>query len=118
MCAEFVQNWILLHISTRVNISMVSDFLIKLMKLPMGFFDSKLIGDILQRFGDHKRLEQFITVQSLTVLYAILNFIVFGIILCVFSLKIFLVFLFGSLIYIVWLLFFMKKTQGIRLSTF
>jgi ATP-binding cassette subfamily B protein len=111
MCAEFVQNWILLHISTRVNISMVSDFLIKLMKLPMGFFDSKLIGDILQRFGDHKRLEQFITVQSLTVLYASLNFIVFGIILCVFSLKIFLVFLFGSLIYIAWLLFFMRRRK-------
>jgi ATP-binding cassette subfamily B protein len=111
MCAEFIQNWILLHISTRVNISMVSDFLIKLMKLPMGFFDSKLIGDILQRFGDHKRLEQFITVQSLNVLYASLNFIVFGTILCIFSLKIFFVFILGSVIYICWLLLFMKKRK-------
>jgi len=111
MCGEFVQNWILLHISTRVNIFMVSDFLIKLMKLPMGFFDSKLIGDIIQRFGDHKRLEQFITVQSLTVLYASLNFIIFGIILCVFSFKIFLVFLLGSILYIGWLLFFMRKRK-------
>jgi ATP-binding cassette subfamily B protein len=111
MCAEFIQNWILLHISTRVNISMVSDFLIKLMKLPMGFFDSKLIGDILQRFSDHKRLEQFITVQSLNVLYASLNFIVFGIILCIFSLKIFFIFVLGSLSYICWLLLFMKKRK-------
>lgn len=111
MGAEFIQNWLLLHISTRVNISMLSDFLIKMMKLPMGFFDLKLTGDILQRFEDHKRLENFITVQSLNVLYALLSFLVLGGVLLYFNIYIFLTFLIGSVLYISWLILFMKKRK-------
>jgi ATP-binding cassette subfamily B protein len=111
MCSEFVQNWMLLHISTRINISMVSDFLMKLMKLPMSFFDSKLTGDIIQRFEDHKRLESFITVQSLKVIYAVINFVVFGSVLWYFHTSIFGVFLIGSLLYVFWLVLFMKKRK-------
>ena len=118
MSAEFVQNWLLLHISTRVNISMLSDFIIKLMKLPMGFFDTKLTGDILQRFADYKRLEKFITVQLLNVLYAGINFIVFGAILWYFNFIIFVIFLIGSLLYIGWLLLFMKKRKIIDYQIF
>ena len=66
---EFIRSWILLHISTRVNISLISDFLIKLMKLPIGFFDSKMIGDLMQRIGDHTRIENFLTVSSLNILF-------------------------------------------------
>ena len=65
MSVEFIRSWILLHISTRINISIISDFLIKLMKLPLGFFDSKMIGDILQRIEDHGRIERFFTAQSI-----------------------------------------------------
>lgn len=111
MGAEFVQNWLLLHISTRINVSMLSDFLIKMMKLPMRFFDTKLTGDILQRFEDHRRLEHFVTTQSLSIVYAVINFIVFGGILLYFNIKIFLVFLIGSALYIIWLLTFMKKRR-------
>lgn len=118
MSAEFVQNWLLLHISTRVNISMLSDFIIKLMKLPMGFFDTKLTGDILQRFADHKRLEKFITVQLLNVLYAGINFIVFGAILLYFNLTIFVIFFIGSVLYIAWLVLFMKKRKIIDYQLF
>ncbi len=118
MSAEFVQNWLLLHISTRVNISMLSDFIIKLMKLPMFFFDTKLTGDILQRFEDHKRLEKFITVQVLNVLYAGINFIVFGAILWYFNFTIFTIFIIGSLLYIGWLLLFMRKRKVIDYQIF
>lgn len=118
MISEFVQNWLLLHISTRVNISMLSDFIIKLMKLPMVFFDTKLTGDILQRFADHKRLEKFITVQLLNVLYAGINFIVFGAILWFFNFIIFVIFLIGSLLYIGWLLLFMRKRKIIDYQIF
>ncbi|WP_200878567.1 ABC transporter transmembrane domain-containing protein [Sphingobacterium sp. ML3W] len=111
MVAEFIQNWLLLHIGTRINVSMLSDFLVKLMKLPMSFFDTKLTGDILQRFVDFKRFEQFITQQSLTVLYAVINLLVFGGILLSFSFSIFSVFTIGSILYILWLLLFMKRRK-------
>ncbi|SZD73248.1 ABC-type bacteriocin/lantibiotic exporters, contain an N-terminal double-glycine peptidase domain [Candidatus Ornithobacterium hominis] len=97
---------------------MLSDFLIKMMKLPMFFFDLKLTGDILQRFEDHKRLENFITVQSLNVLYAILSFFVFGGVLLYFNIYIFLTFLIGSILYISWLLLFMKKRKVLDYQLF
>ncbi len=118
MGAEFVQNWLLLHISTRINVSMLSDFLIKMMKLPMRFFDTKLTGDILQRFEDHRRLEHFVTNQSISIIYALINFFVFGGILLYFNLKIFLVFVIGSSLYIVWLLTFMKKRRVLDYEIF
>ncbi len=111
MCSDFIQNWLLLHISTRVNVSMLSDFLMKMMKLPMRFFDSKLTGDIIQRFDDHKRLEQFITIQSVSVVYAFINFIIFGGVLLYFNTGIFTVFLIGSIFYIGWLILFMKRRK-------
>lgn len=88
------------------------------MKLPMFFFDLKLTGDILQRFEDHKRLENFITVQSLNVLYAILSFFVFGGVLLYFNIYIFLTFLIGSILYISWLLLFMKKRKVLDYQLF
>jgi ATP-binding cassette, subfamily B, bacterial len=110
---EMIRSWILLHIGTRINISIISDFLIKLMKLPISFFNTKMIGDILQRIGDHQRISAFLTNNSLNILFSFLNFIVFGVVLLVYSLKIFSIFLAGSFLYVVWVLVFMKKRRDI-----
>ncbi len=108
---DFIRRRILLHISTRINVSLISDFFIKLMKLPMSFFDVKLLGDLLQRIEDHRRVERFLTAQSLNLLFSVFSFLVFGIVLLIYNLKIFLVFLVGSAIYGVWILFFLKRRR-------
>lgn len=110
---EISRGWILLHLSTRINISLVSDFLIKLMKLPISFFDSKMTGDIMQRIGDHQRIEQLLTNQSLNVLFSVFNFIVFGAVLAVYSIPIFVIFLVGTILYFVWVQFFLKKRSDL-----
>ena len=108
---DFVRRRILLHVGTRINISLVSDFFIKLMKLPMKFFDTKLVGDLLQRIEDHGRIERFLTVQTLNVVFSVFSFIVFGVVLLVYDLKIFLVFMVGSVVYALWVLLFLKKRR-------
>ena len=108
---DFIRRRILLHIGTRINISLVSDFFIKLMKLPMRFFDTKLVGDLLQRIEDHRRLERFLTVQTLNVVFSLFSFIVFGVVLLYYNLNIFLVFLAGSILYGLWVLLFLKHRR-------
>jgi ATP-binding cassette, subfamily B, bacterial len=115
---EFIRSWILLHIGTRINISIISDFLIKLMKLPMHFFDSKMTGDILQRIQDHYRIENFLTSSTLSILFSFVNLLVFGAVLAVYSTKIFLVFLVGSVFYVAWVTFFLKKRRDIDYKRF
>lgn len=115
---EFVRGWILLHIGTRVNIALISDFLIKLMKLPIGYFDSKMTGDLLQRIGDHDRIQLFLTSSSLNILFSIFNVLIFGIVLCMYSVNIFLLFLAGSMIYYLWIQLFMRKRAEIDHRTF
>lgn len=115
---DFIRRRILLHISTRINISLISDFFIKLMKLPMKFFDMKLLGDLLQRIEDHSRIERFLTAQSLNLLFSLFSFVVFGIVLFIYNLKIFFVFLLGSILYGVWILFFLKKRKILDYKTF
>jgi ATP-binding cassette subfamily B protein len=113
MGIDFIRRWILLHLSTRINISLISDFLVKLMKLPVGFFDTKLTGDILQRVGDHRRIESFITTSSLTILFSMVNLVVFAIILAIYSVKILAVFLGGALLYFLWISVFMKRRRSL-----
>ena len=108
---EFIRSWILLHLGTRINISLISDFLIKLMKLPVSFFDTKMIGDLIQRIGDHKRIESFLTSSTLNILFSFITLIVFGIVLLIYSVNIFLVFLIGSVLYTLWVYLFMKKRR-------
>lgn len=108
---DFIRRWILLHISMRINIALVSDFFIKLLKLPMSFFDSKLMGDLMQRMNDHKRVEQFLTNQTLSVMFSLLSFVVFGIVLFVYNQLIFCVFILGSLVYGIWMAVFLKKRK-------
>ena len=106
---EFIRGWILLHLGTRINIALISDFLIKLMKMPINYFDSKMTGDILQRINDHKRIQDFLTGSSLSVIFSVFNIIIFGIVLLVYSGMIFLIFMCGSALYVAYVWLFMKK---------
>lgn len=115
---DFIRNWLLLHISTRINISLISDFLIKLMKLPIGFFDKKRIGDIMQRIGDHSRIQSFLTGSSLSILFSFINLLIFSMVLAVYSLKILSVFFIGSIIYFFWVWLFMKRRRELDYKRF
>ena len=118
MSVDFVRSWILLHISTRINISIISDFLIKLMKLPIGFFDTKMIGDLMQRIQDHRRIERFLTTQTLGVLFSLFNLVIFGIVLAIYSWKIVLVFVVGSVLYVGWVYLFMRRRRQLDYKKF
>ena len=115
---RFIQSWILLHISVRINVNLIADFLIKLMRLPLGFFDSKNTGDLLQRIGDHKRIENFLTNSSLSVLLSLTNLLVFGLVLAIYSVQIFMIFFISSILYIVWIFFFLKMRKEVDYRAF
>jgi len=115
---RFIQNWILLHIGTRVNISLVSDFLVRLMAQPISFFDAKMTGDLLQRIGDHRRIEEFMTVSTLNILFSAFNLVIFGSVLAVYSLKIFAIFLIASVLYVAWISIFLKKRKDADVQRF
>lgn len=108
MAFNVLRDWVLLHITSRVNIALISDYLIKLMKLPVTFFENKLLGDILQRAQDHERIRSFIMNNSLALIFSSLTFIIFTIILLVYNANIFYIFLAGSACYIVWVLLFLS----------
>jgi ATP-binding cassette, subfamily B, bacterial len=111
---EFIRNWIILHLGSRINIYMVSDFLIKLMKLPVSFFDSKNRGDLIQRINDHKRIEIFLTQTTINLFYSGFSILIMGIVLAIFSFKIFIIFFLGTSLYLLWTSFFMKKRKELE----
>lgn len=113
MTVQFLQSRILLFIGTRINVAMVSDFLAKLMRLPIGYFDTKMTGDLMQRIGDQARVEAFLTHSALPVLFSLVNFVVFGAVLAAYNTLIFGIFAAGSVLYIVWILFFMRRRKEI-----
>lgn len=115
---EFIRNWILLHISSRINISLISDFLIKLMKLPIGYFDTKMIGDLMQRIGDHRRIESFLTTSTLNILFSTINMIIFGAVLAIYDMTIFMIFLIGSILYFFWIYVFLEKRRELDFKRF
>jgi len=115
---EIIRSWILLHLSTRINISLISDFFIKLMKLPISYFDVRMTGDLLQRINDHKRIERILTTSSLTILFSMFNLVVFSFVLGYYSLQIFGVFALGSILYIAWVLFFFKRRKALDYKRF
>jgi len=115
---RFIQNWILLHIGIRINVALISDFLIKLMKLPLGFFDTKMTGDLLQRIGDHKRIESFLTQSTLSIIFSVFNLIVFAVVLLYYSVPIFFIFLIASVLYVAWIAFFLKRRKEIDYQSF
>ncbi|WP_136468013.1 peptidase domain-containing ABC transporter [Flagellimonas onchidii] len=115
---EILRDWILLHISMRVNLRMMSDYLSKLLQLPVSFFSRRGIGDLVRRINDNERIEEFFTNGSLAFLFDIFNIFLLGIVLAYYSLKIFLVFLIGSSIYLMWSLSFMKKKEQLDRAHF
>ncbi|PIV92739.1 MAG: ABC transporter ATP-binding protein [Flavobacteriaceae bacterium CG17_big_fil_post_rev_8_21_14_2_50_33_15] len=115
---EVIRSWILLHLSTRINISLVSDFFIKLMDLPIAFFDTRMTGDILQRINDHRRIERILTTSSLNGLFSMVNLIVFSLVLLYYNLTIFGIFIMGSLFYFVWIAVFLKKRKDLDYKRF
>lgn len=114
----FIRSWITLHMNTRINIALISDFLAKLMRLPLHFFDTKMVGDIMQRIGDHGRIESFMTGSSIGTLFSFVNFIVFGIILAYYDLTILGLFLLGNGLYVAWILAFMKYRRELDIKRF
>ena len=115
---DFIRRWLLLHISMRINISLVSDFFIKLLKLPMSFFDTKLMGDLMQRMNDHSRVNNFLTSQALSVTFAMLTFIVFTVVLLLYNKLIFVIFLAGSLLYGLWMTLFLRRRKVLDYELF
>jgi len=118
LAMEFIRNWLTLHINTRVSISLISDFLAKLMKLPIRFFDTKNIGDIMQRIRDNGRIKSFLTGSTLVILFSFINFIVFSFILAYYSFSIFLIFLVGNILYVAWVFLFLKVRRKLDLVRF
>lgn len=118
MANELIRSWLMLHMNTRVSISLISDFLAKLMRLPISFFDSKMVGDIMQRIGDHSRIQTFLTSSLLSIVMAIVTFTVYAIVMGGYNLTILGIFLLGSAIYIVWILLFMKKRRKLDYMRF
>jgi len=108
---EVIRSWILLHLSTRINISLISDFFIKLMNLPISYFDTKMTGDIMQRINDHQRIESILTTSSLSVLFSAFTFIIFSFVLGYYSMTIFSLFMIGSTLYFLWVTIFLKKRK-------
>ena len=115
---EFIRSRILLHISTRINISLLSGFWAKLLKLPMQFFDSKHPGDIIQRIGDHHRIESFLTGAALNTFFSIFNLIIFSFVLLSYSTTVFIIFLAGSILYLAWIQFFLKYRRKLDYQRF
>lgn len=115
---EFIRGWILLHIGVRVNISLISDFLIKMMKLPVRFFDTKMTGDLLQRIYDNKRVETFLSSTTLITLFSVINFVIFGVVLIYYNQPIFVVFTIATVIYILWVFVFLKKRRELDYKRF
>lgn len=113
MAIEMIRSWLMLHMNTRINISLISDFLMKLMKLPVSFFDTRQIGDIKQRIVDHARVQAFLTGPALTTIFSTVNLLVFAVVMAIFSMKILAVFLIFSIVGVVWILLFLKKRKAL-----
>lgn len=113
-----IRSWVVLHMNARINIALISDFLAKLMRLPLHFFDTKMVGDILQRLGDHGRIESFLTGTSISTLFSMINFIVFGAVLAIYDTTILFIFLVGNCLYVAWVQFFMRYLRKLEIKRF
>lgn len=115
---HFVRSWILLHISTRINVSILTDFLIKMMKLPMSFFDARMTGDIMQRMNDQQRIESFLTGSTLNTLFSLFNLIVFTVVLAYYNTGILFVFAVSTILYTLWIIVFLKQRRQLDYKRF
>lgn len=115
---EFIRSRILLFVSTHINVSILSDFWMKLMRLPMDFFDTKQTGDILQRINDHKRIESFVTGTALQTVFSVFNLLIFSVVLLTYNTRIFFIFLGGSFLYFMWIRIFLKYRRQLDYKNF
>lgn len=115
---DFIRRWLLLHISLRINISLLSDFFIKLLRLPMSFFDTKLMGDLMQRMSDHNRVNSFLTQQTLNITFAMFTFGVFSVVLFLYNKLVFTIFLIGSILYGGWMTLFLRRRKVLDYELF
>jgi len=118
LSVEFLRGWLLLHLSTRINISLISDFLIKIMKMPLSFFDSRMLGDITQRINDHSRIREFLTTSSLSTIFSLFSLVIFSLVLLTYNKLIFLIFIVFSLLYVVWVFLFLKRRKELDYRMF
>lgn len=118
MANELIRSWLMLHMTTRVSISLISDFLAKLMRLPISFFDSKMVGDIMQRIGDHSRIQSFLTGSLLSIVMAMVTFLVYSVVMGGYDMKILGIFMLGSALYVCWILLFMKRRRKLDYMRF
>lgn len=118
MANNLIRSWLMLHTTSRVSISLISDFLCKLMKLPISFFDSKMVGDIIQRIGDYNRIQTFLTGSLLSIIIAVVSLLIYSIIMAVYNALIFATFLAGSALYVGWVLVFMKRREELDYMRF
>lgn len=115
---NLIRGWILLHMTSRINISLISDFLIKLMRLPISYFDSKNTGDIIQRIYDHNRIQNFLSSTTLNTLFSVFNVLIFGVVLAYYNMTIFSIFFIGSILYISWTVLFLKRRKELDYKRF
>lgn len=118
LTVEFVRSWIMLHVNARVDIALISDFLIKLMKLPLRFFDSKMTGDLMQRIGDHVRIKSLFMNNAMSIIFSAFNFLVFAAILGYYYLPILLIFIAGNTLYVIWIWAFLKYRRELDIKRF
>ena len=118
LTANFLRSWLVLFTTRRINIALISDFLFKLMRLPMKYFDTRFIGDLMQRINDNDRIQNFLTSQSISVVFSFINFITFSIILGYYKLSILLIFLIGHVLYVVWITSFLKRRRELDYKRF
>jgi len=115
---EFIRSWILLHVTTRINISILTDFLIKLMKLPMSFFDTKMTGDIMQRMHDQQNIQSFLTGSTLSTIFSMFNLVIFSVVLAYYNIAIFFVFAVSSILYTAWIVLFLRQRRVLNYKSF
>jgi ATP-binding cassette, subfamily B, bacterial len=115
---EFIRSRILLYISTKINLSILSDFWIKLMKLPLNFFDTKMTGDIIQRLGDHRRIESFLTGSALNTIFSVFNLVIFSVVLLRYNVFVFVIFCIGSILYFLWIRIFLRYRRSLDYKHF
>lgn len=118
MANNLIKGWLMLHVSTRISISLISDFLGKLMRLPIAYFDSKMVGDIMQRIEDYNRIQTFLTGSLLSIAMAVVSFIIYGVVMAGYNPGILAVFVLGSVIYIFWIILFLKRRRKLDYMRF
>lgn len=115
---ELMRSWMLLFMSGRINISLVSDFFSKLMRLPIRYFDSRIKGDLLQRINDHERIQNFLTRSSMSAVFSVFTLLAYSLVLAYYNAWLLLIFLGSSVLYIAWILFFLKQRSRLDYKRF